>query len=96
MPELTPLQAQAAKMLGRGINPKDTRDHLQLALSTFESWREDSDFNDAVETEKLNSGSENEAAVLMEAASAFGLLDAAPVLTPNDSKETFYDPDQTK
>ncbi len=93
MSELSPLQVQAAKLLGRGYTPTDVKKHLELPQTLFAQWREDDDFNAAVEREKFNETGAIEGETLLEAASAFGMLDpGAPIITKDPSEPSHYDP----
>ena len=94
---LNALQLEAAELLARGNSPHDVRDFLQLSLSSFETWRADPLFVRAVDDARTSFGGDAlTGRALAEANAAFGTGTAAPILTPNDSKETYHDPAATR
>ena len=91
--ELSPLQLQAAQLLGRGVSPTDVKKYLELPQTLFAQWREDPIFNGEVERLQSNADAALEGESLLEAAHAFGLLDDAPLITKDNTEGTeHYDP----
>lgn len=46
--KLNPLQKRAAQLSAQGLSDTEVKDSLCLSLTTWEAWRSDVTFNDAV------------------------------------------------